>query len=325
MYTECLDLVSKDSLSKAHEHLQRAARLLQQGKLVAMPTETTYGLGASILNQSALQNLYKVKNRDHSKPLPVQVANFDQLKFIVRDLPSQFKKIADRFLPGPLTVILKKNRSLSDVITGEKGSVAIRISSNPIVKKIIELTGCPLAMPSANLSGRPSSIFAKHVLEDLNGKIEVIIDGGETEFGFESTVISLENPEKPVLMRHGVILQHELEGVLESPLYIHSQALLSHYRTDRTKTFPAVRLFSSWDEMNIYLQLSNQNKRLIMSLENPSKTIVMRDFFKLTDKNLYEGLRVALRNGYAEILVLYAPSLKKSGLLYKRLKQIAIT
>jgi len=325
MYTEYLGPVIEGNLIGAQELLQRAARLLQQGALVAIPTETTYGLAASILNESALKSLYTVKNRKAASPLPVQVANLDQLKFITRELPSQFNVIAKHFLPGPITVVLKKNPHLSDIITGGKDTVAVRISSNMTVKRMIELVGCPLAMPSANLSGNPSPTCAKHVLEDFNGKIQGIVDGGETEFGLESTVLSLENPDKPILLRFGVIGQREIEKALGCTVQVHPQALLAHQSKASSTILPAVRLFSSWEEMKIYLQLSNDSKRLIMSQEDSSPRIQMCDYFKLSAKNLYEGLRMALRDGYAEVLVLCSPILKNNEILHQRLKQIAST
>lgn len=325
MYTEILGPVSEDSLVNVHELLQRAARLLQQGALIAIPTETTYGLAASILNETALKDLFSVKNRDASHALPVQIANLDQLKFIAREIPPQFHLLAKQFLPGPLTIVLKKNPPLSETITGGADTVAVRFSSNAVVRRLIELAGCPLAMPSANLTGRPSPTSAKHVLEDFNGKIQGIVDGGETKYGLESTVISLEDPLNPILLRHGVIGQRSIEKALGRTLCVHPRALLSHHGVGSTQKLPAVRLFSSWDEMKIYLQLSNDSKRLVMTQEERTPVIQMCDFFKLSTKNLYEGLRLALRDGYAEVLVLCNPLLRNNETLHQRLKQIAST
>lgn len=326
MYTEYLGPVNEDNLIEAQEFLRRAARLLQQGALVAVPTETTYGLAASILNETALKNLYAIKNRSKAMALPVQVANFDQLKFITCNISSEFEVLAKHFLPGPLTIVLKKNPHLSNTITAEKDTVAVRISSNKLVRRLIELVGCPLAIPSANLSGNPSPTCAKHVLEDFNGKIHGIVDGGEAEFGLESTVLSLEDPTTPILLRFGMITQREIEKVLNCSIRIHPKALLvNQSKSNSNNRFPAIRLFSSWDEMKIYLQLSNDSKRLIMSQEECSPIVQACNFFRLSKTNLYEGLRLALRNGYAEVLVLCSPILKNNKILYHRLKQIAST
>lgn len=325
MYTEYLGPIVEDNLLGSQELLQRAARLLQQGALVAIPTETTYGLAASILNETALKNLYEVKKRDPSTPLPIQVANTDQLKFITRDLPPQFELIAKHFLPGPLTIILKKNPHLSSIISGGTETVAVRISSSKIARRLIELVGCPLAMPSANLSGNPSPTCAKHVLEDFNGKIQGIVDGGDSEYGLESTILSLEDPANPMILRFGVISQRAIEKVLAAPVRVHPKALLGRFEKVGQQRLPAVRLFSSWDEMKIYLQLSNDSKRLVMSQDERSPMLKMCDYFALSAKNLYEGLRMAVRDGYSEVLVLCNPILKNNEILHQRLKQIAST
>ncbi|CCB88870.1 L-threonylcarbamoyladenylate synthase [Simkania negevensis] len=325
MYTEYLGPIAEENLLGSQELLQRAARLLQQGALVAIPTETTYGLAASILNETALKNLYEIKNRETSTALPIQVANTDQLKFITRDLPHQFDLIAKHFLPGPLTIVLKKNPHLSSTISGGMDTVAVRISSNKIARRLIELVGCPLAMPSANLSGNPSPTCAKHVLEDFNGKIQGIVDGGNSEYGLESTVLSLEDPANPVILRFGVISQRSIEKVLGTQVRVHPKALLSHFGKVGQQRLPAIRLFSSWDEMKIYLQLSNDSRRLVMSREERFPTLKMCDYFNLCAKNLYEGLRMAIRDSYSEVLVLCNPTLKNDEMLHQRLKQIAST
>lgn len=325
MFTEYLGPITEDNLSGAHALLERAARLIQQGALVAIPSETIYGLGVSILNTEAVQKLFAVKQRKQNHALPILIAHLDQLKFIAREIPPAFGLLSKQLLPGPLTVILKKNLQLSPLITGGKDTVAIRFSSHPALKRIVELAGCPIAFPSANLSGKPSPTLAKHVFEDFNGKIEAIVDGGETEYGLESTLISLENPDRPILYRFGVVEKRDIENVLGCELEVHPQALLPQRVAQNLQSLPAIRLFSSWDEMKIYLKLSNRSKRLIMSYEENVSIAQPGDLFKLSGKNLYEGLRFASRNGYAEVLVLCTPGLKSNEPLYRRLKQIANT
>ena len=188
---------------------------------------------------------------------------------------------------------------------------------------MIELTGCPLAVPSANQSGKPSPTKASHVLEDFNGKIEALVDGGETRLGMESTLISLEDPVNPTLYRFGMIPQREIELVLGRKVVVHPLALVLNRNSNLTKMRSAVRLFSSWEEMKIYLKLSSKSKRLVVS-DEPS-LVSGEDYFQLKPTNLYEGLRVAERDGYAEVLVLCTSKLKKNSLLLNRLKQIART
>jgi len=323
MYTEYFGPVNREDLGCSSAQLESAARKLQQGGLVAFPSETVYGLGATILNEGALKRLYQVKERPQDRSLSVHVANFSQLQFVATDIPLEAHSLAKEFLPGPLTLILKKSPNLSPLITGGKETIAVRISSDPIARRLIELTGCPLAAPSANHSGNPSPTRASHVLEDFNGKIEGLVDGGQTRFGMESTLISLEDPAHPTLYRFGVIPQREIERVLNRKVAVHPLALALNGNSNLTKMRSAVRLFSSWEEMKIYLKLSSKSKRLIMSDELSLVSDVVH--FHLKPANLYEGLRVAERDGYAEVLVLCTPKLKQNILLLNRLKQIART
>ncbi len=323
MYTEYFGPVNREDLGSSSAQLESAARKLQQGGLVAFPSETVYGLGATILNEGALKKLYQVKERSEDCSLPIHIANLCQLQFVAADIPLEAYALAKEFLPGPLTLILKKSPNLSPLITGGKETIAVRMSSDPIARRLIELTGCPLAFPSANQSGTPSPTKASHVLEDFNGKIEGLVDGGETKFGMESTLISLEDPTRPTLYRFGVISQREIERVLNRKVVVHPLALVLNGNSNLTKMRSAVRLFSSWDEMKIYLKLSSKSKRLIMS-EGPA-LVSGGDHFQLKPTSLYEGLRVAERDGYAEVLVLCTPKLKQNILLINRLKQIART
>jgi len=319
MYTEYFGPINRKEL----KGLEAPSRKLQQGGLVAFPTETIYGLGASILNDEAITRLFTVKGRNETHSLPVQIANMDQLKFIVQEIPKEATILASHFLPGPLTIILKKHPSLSSLITGGKETVAVRLCSDPIARRLIELTGCPLAVPSANITGKPSPTRASHVLEDLNGQIDGIVDGGETQHGMESTVISLEDPHRPTILRNGVVDKKEIEIALNRNVYIHPLALTSNGCSSFNKLRSAVRLFSSWDEMRVYLKLSPTSKRMIMSKERSAP--IRGDYFHLDEKNLYEGLRTADRDGYAEVLVCCSPELKKDVTLLNKLKQIART
>lgn len=323
MYTEYFGPIDRADLDSTSKQLESAARKLQQGGLVAFPSETVYGLGATILNESALKNLYNVKERPRERSLPIHVANFNQLQFVTREIPFEAHVLAKKFLPGPLTLILKKHPNLSPIISGGRDTIAVRISSDPIARRLIELTGCPLAVPSANSSGKPSPTKASHVLEDFNGKIDGLVDGGGTEFGMESTLISLEDPQRPTLYRFGVISLKEIEQALNRKVDVHPLALVINGNSSLNKLRSAVRLFSSWEEMKIYLKLSSKSKRMIMS-DEPAQA-EGGDHFELKATNLYEGLRVADRDGYAEVLVLCTPRVKQNVLLLNRLKQIART
>lgn len=323
MYTEYFGPVEGKHLRDFSSQLEKAARKLQQGGLLAFPTETVYGLGASILNEQAIHRLFRVKQRPKEQALPIFVANFNQLRFIASEIPEEAHRLSRLFLPGPLTLILKRNCNLSSSIVGGMETVAIRISSNPIARRLIELTGCPLALTSANRSGKPSSLKAQHVLEDLNGQIEGIVDGGETEFGIESTLLSLVDPDKPQILRTGVISKSQIEGALGKPVSLHPKALILMQGPIFKDLKSAVRLFSTWEEIKLYIRMSPKSKRLIMSDEE--MPIPVEEFFLLNDKNLYEGLRIAEWNGYSEVIVHCSPRIKKNLLLLNRLKQIART
>ena len=323
MYTEYIGPLDRSKLKESTNKLEKAARMLQQGHLLAFPTETIYGLGGVILNESVINQIFNVKKRPKSLSLPIAVANLDQIKFVAEDIPELCLNLMKKLLPGPLTIILKKKQSLSSLITGGKDTVAIRLPSDPIAKRLIEITGCPLALSSANISGKPSPTSASHVLEDLNGSISAVIDGGITEHQMESTILSFENPKEPLLIRFGVISQQLIEKVLGTSIKVHPAALLRTECPSFGNHGFAVRMFSSWNQIKIYLKLSSNGKRLIMGNED-LPTNAKYKYFKLNEKNLYDGLRHANRNGYAEVLVYCSPKLKKNELLIKRLKQIAM-
>ncbi|MCB1082446.1 MAG: threonylcarbamoyl-AMP synthase [Chlamydiia bacterium] len=318
MYTEYYGPINRKDL----KGLEAPSRKLQQGGIVAFPTETTYGLGTSILNEDAIKRLFEVKGREETRALPVLIANLDQLRFVVSEYPEEAKALAEEFLPGPLTIVMKKHPNLSPLITGGKESVAVRFSSDPIARRLVEMTGCPLASPSANMTGKPSSIQASHVLEDFNGKVDGIVDGGVAKYGMESTLISLEDPSRPTILRFGVAEQKEIERVLNRKVLIHPLALTLNGSSFFGKLRSVVRLFSTWEEMKIYLKMSPGSRRLILSKDVAQ---IEGKHFQLDGKNLYEGLRKADREGFAEVLVCCNPELKKDIVLLNKLKQIART
>ncbi|ASJ10997.1 threonylcarbamoyl-AMP synthase [Thermococcus sp. P6] len=189
-----------------------AARFILEGKLVAFPTETVYGLGADALREDAVRRIFEVKGRPPDNPLIVHVASFDDLKKVARDIPPEAKLLARRFWPGPLTLVLPARDEVPRVTTGGLDTVAVRMPAHPIALALIKAS-TPLAAPSANVSGRPSPTLAEHVADDFYGRIECIIDGGETPIGVESTVIDLSS-EEPTVLRPGGLPIEEIERVL---------------------------------------------------------------------------------------------------------------
>ncbi|MBU1246041.1 MAG: L-threonylcarbamoyladenylate synthase [Nanoarchaeota archaeon] len=190
-----------------------AAETLRKGGLVAFPTETVYGLGADALNSEAIKKIFEAKGRPIDNPLIVHIADKKEVYRLAREVPREAEKLINKFWPGPLTIILKKSNIVSDIITAGLDSVAIRMPNNKIALTLIKKSKVPIVAPSANLSGKPSPTMAEHVIQDLYGKIEIIIDGGETDIGVESTVLDLTtNP--PTLLRPGGVDLEKLKKVL---------------------------------------------------------------------------------------------------------------
>jgi L-threonylcarbamoyladenylate synthase len=201
------------------EGLEQAARILQKGGLVAFPTETVYGLGAVYNNEPALLKVFAVKGRPADNPLILHIYHLDQLNQIVSSISSAAERLIQCFWPGPLTLIFPKKAEVSTVVTANLNSVAVRMPSDPAARELLRLTGIPVAAPSANLSGKPSPTHGEHVINDLLGKIELIIDAGPCPDGVESTVLSLMG-EKPVILRPGTITREQLEPVLGKSILI---------------------------------------------------------------------------------------------------------
>lgn len=195
------------------EGLEQAARTLQNGGLVAFPTETVYGLGAVYNNEPALLKVFAVKGRPADNPLILHIYHLDQLNQIVSSISPAAERLIQRFWPGPLTLIFPKKAEVSPVVTANLNSVAVRMPSDPAARELLRLTGIPVAAPSANLSGKPSPTHGEHVINDLLGKIELIIDAGQCPDGVESTVLSLMG-EEPVILRPGTVTREQLESVL---------------------------------------------------------------------------------------------------------------
>ncbi|GAB6137284.1 L-threonylcarbamoyladenylate synthase [Halanaerobaculum tunisiense] len=195
--------------------LEAAAELLQQGKLVAFPTETVYGLGANALDSQAVAEIFAAKGRPADNPLIVHIANQDKLSALTSsELSDQARQLIEEFWPGPLTLVLPKSQAVPGITTGELATVAIRMPDHPLAQDLINQAGVPVAAPSANLSGRPSPTLASHVLNDLQGRISGVVDGGKTGLGVESTVIDLSS-EVPTLLRPGGVTYEELQTVLD--------------------------------------------------------------------------------------------------------------
>ena len=200
-------------LKASEESIKKAAEIIKSGGVVGVPTETVYGLGANALDECAVGRIFEAKGRPKDNPMIVHISCMEEAEPLVKKIPEKAKLLAEKFWPGPLTIIMEKTDKVPSVTSGNLDTVAIRMPSHEVMRKIIKKSGCPIAAPSANLSGSPSPTNAKYVFDDMNGKIPLIIDGGESNVGLESTVITLVG-EKPRLLRPGGVTPEELEEVL---------------------------------------------------------------------------------------------------------------
>lgn len=193
--------------------MARAGEMLRLGGLVAFPTETVYGLGADALNESAARRIYAAKGRPSDNPLIVHIADMEQLEGIVKAVPPEARALAEAFWPGPLTMIFHKKDCVPAGTTGGLSTVAVRMPSDEIARELIRRGGGYIAAPSANVSGRPSPTTARHVYEDLNGRIPMILDGGPVQIGLESTIVDLTE-DVPVILRPGYITFSMIQEVV---------------------------------------------------------------------------------------------------------------
>jgi len=202
-----------ENLTEDREKMQEAAGIIREGGLVAFPTETVYGLGADALRPEASMKIYSAKGRPSDNPLIVHISSVEDLARIAKEVPQEAMKLAETFWPGPLTMVVNKNDTVPYETTGGLDTVAVRMPSHPVALALIRESGCLIAAPSANTSGRPSPTLASHVAEDMTGKIPMIIDGGEVGIGIESTIVDLTE-EIPMILRPGYITKEMLEEVI---------------------------------------------------------------------------------------------------------------
>lgn len=210
MNTEILNISSNDA--DYYEKINRAAKIIKKGGLVVFPTETVYGLGADATDPVAAKSIFSAKGRPSDNPLIVHIAvPHDAEKYTFTN--DVYYKLADAFMPGPLTVVLTSKDSIPEATRGGLSTVAVRCPANRIARDLIKASGVPIAAPSANLSGTPSPTTAKHVIDDMMGRVNMIIDGGSSEFGLESTIVKLDDGAV-TLLRPGKITVEQLENIV---------------------------------------------------------------------------------------------------------------
>lgn len=195
------------------ENLEKAGEIIRNGGVVAFPTETVYGLGASAYDEDAIAKIYEAKGRPSDNPLIVHIADVSEVSKVAMEVPDSAKKLFDAFAPGPFTLILKKNPEIADRVTAGLDTVGVRIPSDETARAFLKATGVPVAAPSANISGKPSPTKAEHVVFDMNGRVDAIICGGDATVGVESTIIDMTE-DVPVILRPGGITPEDIKKVL---------------------------------------------------------------------------------------------------------------
>ena len=200
-------------LSDTTENIELAAKLIADGKLVAFPTETVYGLGADALNAEAVGKVYAAKGRPSDNPMIVHIASKEDFSRLTPYITEDMEKMMEAFWPGPLTMVVQRKPMIPDTTTGGLDTVGIRMPDHLVALELIAKSGCPIAAPSANLSGKPSPTTAQHVVDDLDGRVDAIIRSNDCQVGIESTVIDMTG-ERPMILRPGIITKHDVEAVL---------------------------------------------------------------------------------------------------------------
>jgi len=222
-------------LSSTDDAIRQAAKVLRAGGLVVFPTETVYGLGADADNPQAVQAMFAAKGRPADHPVIIHLAEAALLEQFAADVPSAARQLAAAFWPGPMTLVLRKSTRVNDLVTGGLATVGLRVPSHPVAQKLLQVFGGPIAAPSANRFGRVSATRAEHVLDELAGCVDLVLDGGPCEVGLESTIIDVSS-ESPAVLRPGAITAEQIATVLRSDIHAPqaggprvSGSLPSHY------------------------------------------------------------------------------------------------
>ena len=250
------------------EELKAPAEAIKQGKLVLFPTETVYGIGANALNEEAVKKIYIAKGRASDNPLIAHISHIEMLEQLVEKVGKVEKTLIENFWPGPLTIIFKKKKIVPDIITGGLDTVAIRMPSNQIARKLIEYSNCPIAAPSANISGKPSGTLVEDIIEELDGKVEYIIDSGKVDIGIESTVIRVQDGVVHIL-RPGKITPEDIQA-LKIPVHIEKQ-ILGKYKEGEKILSPGIKYKHYSPNTKCVLIYSKDNDKMVQKINELSQ------------------------------------------------------
>lgn len=299
--------------------INQAASLLKAGSLVAIPTETVYGLAANALNEDAVLNIYKAKNRPSFNPLILHIQSWEEAKKYIASYPADASILANHFWPGPLTLLLPKSKHVPDIVTSGSNLVALRVPNHPLTLTLLKTLDFPLAAPSANPSGFVSPTTASHVLEGLNGIIPYVLDGGNCAVGLESTIIGWNDEEEPVVYRLGGISSQAIETILGKQLH-HTPSVLENPETPgQLKSHYATHTPLYVGNLSELMQVHQGKKMAVIQFANTKKIADVPFQYALspassTDeaaKNLFKIMREADACG-AEVIL--CESMPTSGL-----------
>lgn len=267
----------------AERELDAAARIIKDGGLVAFPTETVYGLGANALDEAAARKIYEAKGRPSDNPLIAHIASFADLEPLVSGIPAAGSILAEAFWPGPLTLVFEKSRRVPYGTTGGLDTVAVRMPRHSAARRLISLAGVPVAAPSANTSGRPSPTKAEHVLQDMKGRIDMIIDGGPVGIGMESTIVDVTG-DVPVLLRPGAVTLEMLNQTV-GPVEL-DPAIMGPAAQDRKPRAPGMK----------YRHYAPQAALSVIEgrAANGLSDAVIAEINRLADARIREGCQVGI-------------------------------
>lgn len=284
--TKIITILNKNNLK---EELQEAIELIKQNELIAFPTETVYGLGANALNDEAVKKIFKAKGRPSDNPIITHISSQTMFQRVVHESfdYNLAKKLMNTFWPGPLTLILPKADIIPYSTTGNLETIAVRMPSHPIALALIKESNLPIAAPSANLSGKPSPTTAQDVFDDMNGRIKLIVDGGPTDIGLESTVLDIsDSSRRPIILRPGKITKEEIENCLDIEIDFYDSISHKGISEDIKPKSPG---------MKYRHYAPNAELRLVASLES-----FRENYFQAKDKNKFIGLIIS--NDFKECL-----------------------
>lgn len=255
-------------VNKEYKKIKEAAEAIKQGKLVLFPTETVYGIGANALNEEAVKNIYIAKGRASDNPLIAHISDKNMLNELVKKVGEIEEKLIKEFWPGPLTIIFEKKEIVPNIITAGLKTVAIRMPSNEIARKLIEYSKVPIAAPSANISGKPSGTLVEDILQELDGKVEYIIDGGKVDIGLESTVIRVIQGKVHIL-RPGKVTKEDMERLgLEVEI---EKQILGEYKEGEKVLSPGIKYKHYSPDTTCILVYSKDNEKMIQKIKEISQ------------------------------------------------------